>query len=200
MATLVLGVGVEICLSKANLCCFCFFTIILLIWCENEFLSQVFFLPHCSFFRPHPYLSIMAMCWSQSCVDGAVWTCYATLQCSRWPAVKQMDSQHCRIFRALKAQALTSLKTCWGNFGLYLKKQTRAHTHALAHVLFFLKGQLCASLSFPSTHSPPLTLSVAETTCILFNWILWGRAFCVFPRHFGVVGVIVYMFLYIETH
>lgn len=164
--------------------------------------SQVFFLPHCSFFRPHPYLSIMAMCWSQSCVDGAVWTCYDTLRCSQWPAVKQMDSQHCRIFRALKAQALTSLKTCWGNFGLCLKKQTRARTHTCWHTFFFffLKGQLCASLSFPSTHSPLLTLSVAETTCILFNWILPGRAFCAFSRRFGVVGVIVCMFLYIETH
>jgi len=60
MATLILAVGVEFCLSKVKLCRFHFFAVDLIIWCENGCLPPTFFLPHCNVFRPHPYLSIVA--------------------------------------------------------------------------------------------------------------------------------------------
>lgn len=90
------------------------------------------------------------------------------------PAVKWMYGQHCWILKLVKVQALASLKTCWGNPGLYLKKDTFAHTDAHTHSgthSVILEGPLCASLSFPPTHSSLLTLTVAVTTRILFGWI-----------------------------
>lgn len=182
--------GVEICLSKDKLCCFYFFTINLTIWCENGCLPPIFFLLLCNLFRPHPYLSIVAIV---MVADTCCWCCLNTLchiavfavACCKgdgWPAL--LD------FQTLKGSGAGLSEDLLQKLWLVFKKKRHVHIHACTHS-FFLKGSLCASSSFPPTHSSLLTLSIAETTCILFNWIFQGRAFSVFSRHFRAVGVTV---------
>lgn len=79
-----------------------------------------------------------------------------------------------------------------GKFWLVVKIKRHVHTQTCTQS-FLLKWPLWASLSFPPTLSTLLTLYVAETTYILFNWIFWGRAFSMFSRHFRAVGVTAYI-------
>lgn len=185
MATPALAAVVEICLTNVKLCCFHFFYH----YCHREdgCLPAVLFLSHCNLLRPHPYLSIVAI--AMVVVTGW-WCCLdtlyhiavfpvATCKADGWPALLE--------FQTLVA----SLKTCWENFGLCFKKKTSSHAHTHWHVSFYLKELLPLYPFLSPTHSSFLTLFIAETTCVLFNWIFQGRVFSVFSRHFRVVGVTV---------
>ena len=144
MATLVLAVSVEICLSKAKLCCFYFFTINLNIWCENGSLSPVFFLPHCNLLRPLPYLSIMAIvmvtvtCWC--CLNMLCHTAvFAVARCKvdGWPAL--LD------FQTLKGSGSGLTADLLGKLWLVFKKKdvhthTHTHMHTYWHTSFFSEG------------------------------------------------------------
>lgn len=102
-----------------------------------------------------------------------------------WPAL--LD------FQTLKGSSSGLAEGLLGKFWIVFKKRRHIHTHTHWHPFFFfvLKGPLCAFLSFPPTQSSLLTLSVAETTCVLFSWIFRARLFSMFSRHFRVVGVAV---------
>lgn len=158
-------------------------------------LPPVIFLPHCHLFRPHPYLSIVALvmvtvtCWL-CCLNTLCHTAAFAVVCCKvhgWPAL--LD------FQTLKGSGSGLTEGLLGKLWIVFKKKkdactcTHVGTHSFS--FFFLKGPLCASLSFPPTHSPLLTLSVAETTCVLSSWIFRARVFSVFSRHFSVVGVTV---------
>lgn len=142
--------GVAICLSKAKLCCFYFFTINLTIWCENGYLPPIFFLPHCNLFRPYPYLSIVAIV---MVADTCCWCCLNTLchiavfavACCKgdgWPAL--LDFQTLKGSGAgLSEDLLQKL--------VFKKKGTCTHRHA--HILFFWRAH-CVPLHpfLPPTH------------------------------------------------
>lgn len=147
--TPVLGVDVGIFLSMAKLCCLNFFTINLLIWCENGCLPPGFFLPPAigsSHTLTSPFWQ-WGVSWSQVLPHCSVHS--ASCKVYLWPAL--LD------FKPVKVQALASLKTCWGNPGLSLK-QTWVHTHmctdSLAHILFFWRDH-CVPLYLLLPHTHP---------------------------------------------
>lgn len=146
--------GVEIC--KVKLCCFYFFTINLIIWCENGCLPPAAFLPHCKLFRPHPYLSIVAIvmvvvtCWwcCLNMICHAAVLAAASCEAGGWPA--PLD------FQTPKGSGLT--EDLLGKLWLVFKK--KRHVLTRMHTFFFSEGTT-VGLSILSSH--PLIPS--DTLC-----------------------------------